>query len=99
MQLRAGWELVDRVVNETVIEVNPEMLSVWFRSFLARIIHDQCWLHEQSALWASTAASSGLRSGLALSRCGSTLSKPVSKIFNLLRVLIHESSGFVNNAG
>jgi hypothetical protein len=32
MQLRAGWELVDRVVNETVIEVNPEMLSVWFLS-------------------------------------------------------------------
>ena len=67
MQLRAGWELVDRVVNETVIEVKPGMVSACFRSFLARIIHDQCWLHEQSALWASTAASSGLRSRLALS--------------------------------
>jgi len=30
---------------------------------------------------------------------GSTLSKPATKIFNLLRVLIHEYSRFVNNAG
>ena len=49
-----------------------------------------CWLHELSALWASTVAFLGLRSGLALSGCESTLSKPATKIFNLLRVLIHE---------
>jgi hypothetical protein len=58
-----------------------------------------CWLHEQSALWASTAAFPGLHSGLALSRCESTLSQRATKIFNLLRVFIHESSRFVNNAG
>jgi hypothetical protein len=34
-----------------------------------------------------------------LERVQSTLSNPATKIFNLLRVLIHESKRFVNNAG
>jgi hypothetical protein len=34
-----------------------------------------------------------------LERVRSTLSKPGTKIFNLLRVLIHESKRSVNNAG
>ena len=34
-----------------------------------------------------------------LERARSTLSKPATKIFNLLRVLIHESKRFVNSAG
>ena len=55
--------------------------------------------HEQSVLRTSTAAFSGLRSGLALSWVRSTLSKPATKIFLCLQVLIHEFKEFVNYAG
>jgi hypothetical protein len=56
-------------------------------------------LHDQSALRASTPAFAGLRSGLALSWVRSTQSKPATKIFLRLQVLIHELKEFVNNAG
>ncbi len=56
-------------------------------------------LHEQSALRASTAAFSGLRSGLTLSKVRSTASKPARKQTAFLQVIIHESKEFVNNTG
>jgi hypothetical protein len=55
--------------------------------------------HVQSVLRTATAAFSGLRSGLALSWVRSTLSKPATKIFLCLQVLIHEFKEFVNYAG
>jgi len=57
------------------------------------------FLHEQSALWASTTPFSGLRSGLALSKVQRTAPKPARKQSVLLQGLIHESLGFMNNAG
>jgi len=66
---------------------------------LARIIHESQWIHEQSALRASTSTIWGLRSGLALSKVWNTESKPAWKQTAFLQVLIHESPGFVNNAG
>ncbi len=66
---------------------------------LARIVHEWLLPSEQSAARASTRAFSGPRSGLALSGCESTLSKPATKILLCLQVLIHEFSEFVNYAG
>lgn len=48
-------------------------------------------LHEQSALRASTSVSSDLRSGLALSKVQSTVSKPARKQKAFLQVLIREA--------
>ncbi len=69
-------------------------------------------LHEQSALRASTAAFSGLRSGLTLSpsislgilslskdKVRSTASKLARKQTAFLQVIIHESEEFVNDTG
>ena len=66
---------------------------------LARIIHEPQWIHEQSALRASTPTIWGLRSGLTLSQVWSTESKPAWKRTAFLQVLIYESLGFVNHAG
>jgi hypothetical protein len=56
-------------------------------------------LYEQSALRASTAAFSGLRSGLTLSKVQSTASKLARKQPAFLQVIIHEFFEFVNNQG
>ncbi len=55
-------------------------------------------LHQLPALWASTTAPTGLRSGLALSEVGSTVSKSARKQIAFLQKLIHETIVFVNKA-
>ncbi len=56
-------------------------------------------LHDLSTLRAATAAFSRPPLRVSLERVQRTLSKPATKVFKLLRVLIHESKRFVNNAG
>jgi hypothetical protein len=79
-----------------IVSSSPKISSG--ASHLARIIHELT-----SFSWIIRPP--GFDSGLYgpplranLERARSTLSKPATKTFNLLRVLIHESKRFVNNA-
>ena len=56
-------------------------------------------LHESSALQYSTTAFTGLRSGLVLSKVLAARRNLQESIIAFLQVLIHEATGFVNNAG
>jgi len=56
-------------------------------------------LHESSALWFSTTALTGLRSGLVLSKLLAARRNLQERMIVFLQVLIHEATGFVNNAG
>jgi len=88
-------------MKQPFLTIYPLPLTILFLLYpacalLARIIHES-----RLAPW--TIRPLGFDCGLfrpplraSLERVRSTLSKPATKIFNLLRVLIHESWRFVN---